>query len=70
LASATLRSEVPPRPTPTMVGGRSAAGRQYAVDHKGSCRCPSAGMAILRYELFSEPRSLGIILTSVKVGRH
>ena len=66
LASATHRSEVPPRPTPTIVGGQvlPPAASTQSITKVLIASMPSAGIAIFRNELFSEPLPFGIISIS------
>src|SRR5687768_4098371 len=62
-ARATHRSDVPPTPTPTIVGGQvfPPAAITQSTTNVLIASIPSAGTAILRNELFSEPLPLGII---------
>src|SRR3989304_1612962 len=67
----THRSAVPPTPTPTMVGGQvlPPASSTQSITKVLTASIPSAGIAILSHELFSEPPPLGIIsLDSVSGG--
>src|SRR5205814_9425829 len=61
-ASATHRSDVPPMPTPTIVGGQvlPPAARTQSTTNVRIASTPSAGTAILTYELLSEPLPLAI----------
>jgi len=62
-ARCTHRSAVPPTPTPTMVGGQvlPPASSTQSTTKVFTASIPSAGIAILSQELFSEPEPLGII---------
>ncbi len=63
LARCTQTSDVPPMPTPTMVGGHvlPPAARMQSTTKVLIAATPSAGTAMRRNELFSEPLPLGII---------
>src|SRR5258706_2491683 len=63
LASATQRSEVPPMPTPTMVGGQvlPPASSTQSTTKVLIAFTPSAGIAIFSQELFSDPLPFGTI---------
>ncbi len=66
LASETQRSEVPPMPTPTIVGGQvlPPASSTQSTTKVLIASTPSAGTAIFSHELFSEPLPLGTISIS------
>ena len=62
-ARCTHRSAVPPTPTPTMVGGQvlPPASSTQSITNVLTASTPSAGIAILSHELFSEPEPFGTI---------
>ncbi len=66
LARATQRSDVPPMPTPMMVGGHvlPPASSTQSMTNVLMALTPSAGIAILSHELFSLPLPLGTISIS------
>jgi hypothetical protein len=57
------RSEVPPTPTPTIVGGQTRPPHSItrSMTKRLIAAAPSAGISICRNEPFSEPEPLGII---------
>jgi hypothetical protein len=63
LAKATHRSEVPPMPTPMIVGGQvlPPASSTQSITNVLMAATPSDGMAMRSHELFSEPLPLGTI---------
>ena len=66
LAIATHCSEVPPTPTPTIVGGQvfPPAETTLSMTKDLTPLIPSAGIAIFKNELFSEPLPFGTISIS------
>ena len=65
------RSEVPPMPTPTMVGGQTRPPHSITLSmtKRLIALTPSAGISICRNEPFSEPEPFGIISISTVSSR-
>ena len=71
LARCMHRSEVPPMPTPTMVGGQTRPPHSITLSmtKRLTALTPSAGISICRNEPFSEPEPFGIISISTVSSR-